>query len=570
MKRRSQILVIVLVFLFLIAAALVSLVWMEFGRPPDIRAHAVLDISLQGEIQERLYPGWIDMLFSTGPRFSMFDLWTALRKAGVDPRIEAVVLRIGPLTCDWGKINELRDLLLDYRRSGGKAYAYIEEALDFDKEYFLATACDRIFLHPEGSLIVNGIGGPVPFFKQALEKLGVEIEVEHWEEYKTAYHMFLHDHLTPAHREMLESIYGGLFDRYAEGVAEARGISPDEFRALVNRGFLSGEEAETAKLVDGRLYEDQLQQVLRENHPRAKPVTLSRYLRVPVSRLGLNRGRKIALIYGSGPIITGEGYDSYMGSRTFVRFLREARQDPAIAAIVFRVDSPGGSVVASDDIWREVCLAKREKPVVVSMSDMAGSGGYQVAMAAHKIVAQPQTLTGSIGVIFAKFNFRDLYRKLGVTSDPVRFGQRADMLSSFRASTPDERDLLRGQIRSAYHRFVAKAAENRLLDESEVLESAKGRVWTGEQALERGLIDELGGLSRALEIAKQLAGIPEGSPVRLVLKPKPASLWNAFFTPRLPQIKADLPPGLTRVIHVLRILGPQQPWALMPFWLPTD
>lgn len=572
MKRRTYVLIIFLIFFVLIAAALASLMFMEFGREPTVRAHTRLDIRLQGEIRELIFPDWTTIFFSTGPSLAMHDLWMNLQKARTDRRIEAVVLRLGPMGCDWGKVNELRDLILDFRRSGKKAYAYIEEALEFDKEYYLATACDRIVLHPEGSLIINGIGGHMLFLKQALDKLGIQAEVEHEEEYKTAYHMFLHDRLTPAQREMMESVYGNMFDRYVAEVAEARGKTTEEIRDLIDKGFFSAEEAAASDLVDDLLYEDQLAEMLERAHGRLNPITHQRYLRTPADSTGLTRGRKIVLIYGMGPILTGEGYTQYMGSHSVARMIRNARRDSSVAAIVFRVDSPGGSVVASDTIWREINLAKREKPVVVSMSDMAGSGGYQVAMAAHKIVAQPQTITGSIGVIFAKFNFAALYEKLGVTSEAIRYGDHSDMFTTFRPLTSEERGLLHRQILDTYQRFVTKVAEGRRMEEDEVMRIAKGRIWTGEQALELGLIDELGGLTRAVELAKELAGIPDRDPVRLIVRPKPPSFWDVLFAPKLPQIKAGihLPPRLQGILQTLRVLEPQQPWALMPFWLDFD
>jgi len=571
MKRSTYVLIIILIFIVLIAAAAASLVFMEFGREPAVRSHSRLEIRLQGEINELVYPDWTSLFFGAGPRLSMHELWMNLRKARADRRIDTVVLRLGPMICDWGKINELRDLVSDLRSGGKKVYAYIEEALEFDKEYFLATACDRIVLHPEGFLIINGIGGSTPFLQQTLDKLGIEAEVEHEEEYKTAYHMFLHDGFTPEHREMMESLYGSLFDRYVEGVAETRGKSREEIAELIDKGFFSAEEARKAGLIDDVLYEDQLQDMLKREHGNLTRISHSRYLRTaPPASLGLNRGRKIALIYGMGPILTGEGFISFMGSGSTARMIREARKDASISAIVFRVDSPGGSVVASDTIWREINLAKKEKPVVVSMSDMAGSGGYQVAMAAHKIVAQPQTLTGSIGVIFAKFNFSGLYEKLGIKSETVRRGKHADMFSSFRSLTSEERELLHRNILDTYRRFVAKAAEGRNMPEEEILRVAGGRVWTGEQARELGLIDELGGLSRAIELARELAGIPERDPIRLVVRPRAPSFWDTLFAPKLPQLRADLPPRLRSILQTLRILEPQQPWALMPFWLNTD
>jgi len=226
--------------------------------------------------------------------------------------------------------------------------------------------------------------------------------------------------------------------------------------------------------------------------------------------------------------------------------------------------------VASDSIWREVALAKKEKPFVVSMSDMAGSGGYQVAMAAHRIVAQPKTLTGSIGVIFAKINLRQLYAKLGITAEKIQYGERADMFSTFRQATSEERLLLKQEILKTYDNFITKAAEGRRMSKEEIDRIGKGRVWTGAQALELGLVDELGGLSRAIAIAKELAGIADQDPVRLEVWPRKISFWDMAWGKRAVSLDAGLPPRVKKLLSTLSLLDRNVPWALMPFWLPTN
>lgn len=570
MKKGKYILIIFLIFSILIVVTIASFFYSQFGKPPTVKSHSYLEISLGGEIVEKSTPDIISTVLMMKPALAMFDIWRNFEKAKVDRRIDIVVLRLSNLICDWGKVNEIRDMILETRKSGKKVYAYINEALEFDREYYLATACDKIILHPEGILIINGIGGHIPFVKKALDKLGVEAEVEHVEEYKTAYHMFIEEKLTPAHREMLQSLYQSLFDHYVATAAAARDLSVDEFKQLLDHGFFQGEKAREKGLVDELLYEDEFQELLRKGKPKMHRISHEQYLRTSSSSLGLNRGRKIALIYGMGPIITGEGFFQMMGSRTVARWIRNARLDKSIAAIVFRVDSPGGSVVASDTIWREVTLAKKEKPFVVSMSDMAGSGGYQVSMAAHRIIAQPQTLTGSIGVIFAKFNLTELYAKLGITTESIKFGQKADMFSTFRRATPAEKKLIKDEILYTYKRFVSKVAAGRKMETSEVDKIGKGRVWTGSQAKELGLVDELGGLNQAVAAAKELAGIPAEEPVRFVVLPRKISLFNMLFARRTSQLKFDIAPELGKILGVFKLLEKEAPWALMPFWLQTE
>jgi protease-4 len=570
MRKGTYVLIILMVFFILLSLTVASFFYFQFSKAPAVKSQSFLELRLLGEIQEKAGPDIMSLLYLRPEALSMYDIWTNLRKAKVDSRITAVVLRMGNLVCDWAKVNEIRDLVLDFRASGKKAYAYIEEAIEFDKEYYLATACDKIVLHPQGFLIINGIGGHIPFVKQALDKLGVEAEVEHVEEYKTAYHMFTHDKLTPAHREMLDSIYASLYDQYVRKVAEARGKSEEDVKELLDHGFFQGESAKEAGLVDALLYEDQFMELIMGDRKKINRVSHQQYLRISPRSLGLDRGRKIALIYGMGPIISGTGMYGMMGSETISRWIRRARRDKSIAAIVFRIDSPGGSAVASDSIWREVVLAKQEKPVIISMSDMAGSGGYQVAMAAHRIVAHPQTLTGSIGVIFAKINLRRLYAKLGITAEKVQYGERADMFSSFRKATPEERDLLKQEILKTYDHFITKAAEGRKMTKEEIDRIGKGRVWTGAQALELGLVDEMGGLSRAVAIAKELAGIPDRDQVRFDVWPKKISFWDMVWGRRAVRLDVELSPRMKKILSTLSLLDRNVPWALMPFWLPTD
>jgi protease-4 len=509
-------------------------------------------------------------MFGQAPSLSLHDIWMNIKKAKVDNRVKILVLRLGYIQCGWAKVNEIRESILDFRKSGKKVYAYIDESAEFDKQYYLATACDRIILQPLGMFIINGIGGYVPFFKKSLDKLGIEAEIEHVEEYKTAYNMFTEEGFTPAHKRMLKSLYGSLYSHYIKALAEAREKSEEEIKALIDHGFFQGDKALEAGLVDDLLFEDEFEDLLKEKGKKLSKITHRQYLKIDPSSLGLNKGKKIALIYGMGLIHTGEGFYQSMGSSTTARWIRKARKDKSIAAVVFRVDSGGGSAVASDVIWREVALAKKEKPFVVSMSDLAASGGYWISMSAHKIVAQPQTLTGSIGVISGKFNLVKLYEKLGITAEKITFGKRADLFSSYKKLTREERNFLKKEILWMYDKFLIKVAEGRNLSKEEVDKIARGRVWTGSQAKERGLIDELGGLSRALELAKELAGIPIDEEVRLVVRPKKISFFDTFFGRRLVEINLGLDPRLEKMLSAFMLLNKEKILAIMPFWFAPE
>jgi protease-4 len=564
MKKRSYILIIFLIFFVLITASIISFLYFEFSKPPAVKANSYLEINLKGGLQEKSSGESITTLFLGGPPLTLYEIWTNFQKAKVDRRIKCIVLRLGHLQCDWGKISELRDMILDFRQSGKKVYAYIDEALDFDKEYYLATACDRIVFYPLGSLIINGIGGHLPFVKKALDKLGVEAEFEHVEQYKTASSMFTEEGFTAAHKEMMESIYGDIFSTYIQETARARGMSEDELKGLIDKGYFQGEQAKENGLVDALLYEDEFEALLAEEHSNIRKIRHEQYLKIKSSALGLNRGKKIALIYGMGPILTGESTGQTIGSTTLARWIKRARTDRSIAAIVLRIDSPGGSAIASDIIWREVSLAKKAKPFVVSMSDVAGSGGYWIAMAAHKIVAQPQTLTGSIGVIGGKFNMEKLYEKIGLTSEKLIYGERADMFSTFRGLTLEERGLLKKEMLWIYDKFIDKVALGRKMTKEEVDNLGKGRVWTGTQAKENGLVDEIGGLSKALELAKELSGIPASEEVKFVVWPKKVSFWNALMGRRTAKIELNISPRAEKIIETFRLIEKDRIWAIMP------
>lgn len=569
MKKGKYVLIIFLIFFFLIIITAVSFIYYEFGRPPTVKARSYLELNLSGEILERVTPNFLMKLSGREP-LSMHNIWMNIKKAKKDDRIQCLLLRIHYLQCHWAKINELRDAVLDFRKSGKKVYAYIQEAPDFDKEYFLATACDQVIIHPLGWLVVNGIGGHFPFLKNALEKIGIEAEVEHVEEYKTAYNIFTEEGFTKAHKEMVESLYSDIYDYYVKSLAEARGKSEEDIKDMIDTGFYLGEKALEAGLVDKVFFEDELENILQENGKKLHKITHRQYLRIKPSSLGLNKGKKIALIYGMGPIHGGESAYQTIGSSTVARWIRKMRKDKSIKGVIFRVDSPGGSALASDIIWREVVLTKKVKPVVVSMSDVAGSGGYWVSMAANKIIAQPQTLTGSIGVLGGKFNMARLYEKLGITSERLTYGEKADIFSTFRSMTQEERDLFKKEILWVYDRFLAKVAEGRNMSKEEVDRIGKGRVWTGRQAKELGLVDEIGGLSKAVSMTKSLAGIPAEEEVKLVVWPRKISFLATLFGRG--RIQTDIPFGskFKEFIQVLRSLEKDKVWAIMPFWFDLE
>jgi protease-4 len=565
MNKKKIIWLIVFLFLFIIFSGTLSFLYLELKRPVFLPEKAYLELKLSGQVVDKALPEPFGAILFGSQVISLHDLWLNLKKARNDDRIRCLLIRLGPLSCDWGKVNELREFIKDFRTSGKKVYFYLEELPDADREYYLASAGDKIFLHPLGWLGLNGVGGYIPFLKNALKKIGFKFEVEHVEEYKTAYNIFTEEGFTPAHREMMLSLNENIFKNYVSTVAASRGFSENDFLQLLNQGLFQGKQAREKGLVDEVLFPDELADFLKEDGQKLARVSYKAYSRVAEKKKGPYRGRKIAIIYAQGPIVTGEGFSGFIGSDTFSRWLQEARRDSRIKAILLRVDSPGGSAVGSDLIWREIVLTRKEKPVVVSMSDVAGSGGYWISMAATKIVAHPQTLTGSIGVLAAKLDLSEFYRQVGITAERLVFGDHADMYSTFRPLTKEERELLKEQIRWTYDQFLLKAAEGRGKNQEEIDKIGRGRVWTGQQAREIGLVDELGGLSRALETARQLAGIPAEEQIKLEIWPKKISLFALLFRRSEESSSFSLyrPKPL---ISSWQALLEEKLLALMPFW----
>ena len=570
MKKSTYVILIVLFFLALGAIGTFFVIIEDIGgRPVEVPARGYLDIPLGGAIPEVAAPESLATVLIGRRPVTMHDLWENLRKAKVDDRIQEVVLRLGLLECDWAKANEIREAILDFRRSSKRVYALIDEAPDFDLEYFIATACDRIILQPLGWLGINGIGGYAPFLKGFFDKVGIQAQFEHIAEFKTAANMFTEKGFTAAHREETESLYGDIFDQYVAIAAKARGKSPDEFRALLDKGSFQGERAKAAGLVDDCLYEDEVQDLLRrEAGGSMAPVPFDAYTRVSPSSVGLETGpHTVALIYATGMIVSGESLPELMGGSTVAAWVRSARTDPLVQAIVLRIDSPGGSSVGSDVIWREVALARKAKPVIVSMSDVAGSGGYWIALPATKIVAQPQTLTGSIGVLAGKFSISGLMAKLGVTADKVAFGAHADEYSMFRPFTEDELKALQDDLMWTYIQFLNRTAEGRGLTRADVDAVGKGRVWTGRQAKDRKLIDELGGLTMAIGLAKKEAKISAEEEVRLDVWPRRRTFWQALFSGQGIGLDTGSAGVREKLLEASRLMQQTKVWAIMPFWV---
>lgn len=455
----------------------------------------------------------------------MADVLSGLKRARSDSRVKALIVKIGSNPLGLAMVQELRQAIAQFRASGKLTVAFSETFGEFGNgtiPYYLASAFERVYLQPSGDVGLTGVAIEQRFLKGALGKLGVDYEMGQRHEYKTAANTFTQDHMTEPHRESIGRIAESVTEQVVAGVAEGRRLDQAKVRELIDRGPFIGAEAVEAGLVDRLAYRDEVyDEVKQAAGADSHLLFISRYAKgAAVRKLPHPGADGVALVHGTGMIRMGRsgrsplGGGGAMGSDTISAAIRSARRDEHVKAVVFRVDSPGGSYVASDTVWREIVLTRKVKPVIVSMGDLAASGGYFVSMAADVIVAQPGTLTGSIGVFAGKPVLSELMAKIGVNTEMVAEGANAGMFSTNTAFSPEQWERINAWLDRIYDDFVGKVAEGRKLTRERAHDLARGRVWTGADAREGGLVDELGGLEDALAIARKRAGLSEDAVVR--------------------------------------------------------
>ncbi len=581
--RRGVGLVIVLV----LVAGIVSVgglltIWWAVGREPSVPSRATLVLRIDGDPVEGGADDGLRQYLPVQRQVSVRTLVDNIRKARIDARIAALVVRPANFQSPFlAKIQELRDAIADFRRSGKPAVAYLEDG--GQSEYYLATACDRIYLAPSATLDLKGMASYELFLRGTLDLIGAYPDLMHIGAYKTAMNQLTEKTFTPAHREMAESLNADTFDQLVTAVADGRRKSPADVEALLDDGPFLPEDALRAGLIDDVAYEDQVAEKGKLPTGKDRRIELDDYARVSPSSFGLGRGPRVAVIYASGTIVSGRsGYDPVngpvLGSETLIDYIRKVRDEPDIRAVVLRIDSPGGSAVASDAIWRELGLMRDAKPgkaFVVSMSDLAASGGYYLAMAAPEIVAEPGTLTGSIGIFGGKIVTGGTFAKLGVHIEGVSRGKNADMNSPVRPYTPAERAKIGEQLQAFYDQFVERVAASRRMTPERIDAIAQGRVWTGHQARQHGLVDTIGGLEKAIALAKQRAHIKDEG-VELVIFPPRRSVYDLLMgqwggSEEARRLAAVIGRGGQAALGVatapLTLFHAGEPLALLPFGL---
>lgn len=533
--------VVLLIFAVLSVLTLIFLAGaMGDGGGGRVSGKTLLEIDFESAIVEYLPPDPIgQVLLEETPQLR--DLVEALHRGAEDDRVVGLVARIGGGNLGFAQLQEVRQAVIDFRASGKPAVVFSEtfgEMAPGNGGYYLATAFDEIYLQPSGDVNLTGLLLESQFLSGTLEKLGLEPRMDHRHEYKNALNSYTERSFTPAHEEAMQDLLESIFGQMVSDISSARGLEPEALKDLIDGAPFYGQEAVDAGLVDGLLYRDEALARLREHvgdgGANAKLLYAHKYL----AKVGRphDSGPGVALIYGVGGIQRGPSQYSpmtggmVMGSETVAAAFRAAIDDEDIQAILFRIDCNGGSYVASDTVWRETVRAREAgKPVIVSFGNVAASGGYFVALEADKIVAQPGTITGSIGVLGGKMVTIEMWDKLGISWDEVHSSENAEFYAGNYDYSDAEWARFQAWLDRVYEDFTQKVAEGRNLPIETVREIAKGRVWTGEAALENGLVDALGGYDVALDLVRESIELEAGAGVDLQVFPRPQNPWEGIF-----------------------------------------
>lgn len=518
--------------LFFIMLGSLSIMISSGNKPMTVSDNSVLVLKAGVPIPDRTDPNpfaGFDILSSSITQApGLNDILRNLDKASDDPKIKGILIESGFLSSGWATTEEVRDALLRFREKSGKfIIAYSDYVLE-QQGYYLSTAADKIYINPSSMVDFKGLSGEIMFYKKALAKIGVEVQVTRHGKFKGAVEPYILDKMSDENREQIKEYVGSIWNHAVKMISVSRGIPEDKLNHLADN--LSGNLASSAlesKLVDGLLYRDQLNDTLKSRSGIGKDakinfISMSSYSKVPDMRKISYSRNHIAVIFASGSIVMGKGKDNNIGGNRFADVIREVRLDTSVKAIVLRVNSPGGNAIAADIIWREVKLAAESKPVVISMGNLAASGGYYISAPGTKVYSDPTTISGSIGVFGLIPNAGKLLEdKLGISTETVQTNANSDFPSVYRPMNTYEKATMQASVENIYADFVNKVAEGRKMRNSAVDSIGQGRVWSGEDAQRIGLIDEIGGLRSAVKGAAELAGISSYSIRELPLAEDP-------------------------------------------------
>lgn len=555
------------VFLFVVIVAITA-----WSMGPKVKDNSALILSLSGPLPEEGPQDWRTKLL-VGEVLTTRGVLRALEKAQTDDRIRALIVNSTFASMGPGKAQEIRSAIKTFAKQSKKpVYGFLEDGGTID--YYICSAAPKVYLPPQSDtwFTLIGLRAEMPFYKGTLDKIGVEAQMGHVGKYKSGSESYTRDSMSDSDRQQTNELLDSLFQRMTQDIAQDRKLKPETVRELVDQSPLLTRDLKSKGLVDDLIYRDQLEAMIKKqlSLEELHSVSVLEYQKPSFSDLFDEKPDKIAIIYATGTIIPGESYrgfgEEFLGSGTVSESFKHARQDSSVKAIVFRVDSPGGSPSASDAIWREVQVTAKQKPVVVSMADVAASGGYYVAMAGTKILAHPSTITGSIGVYGGKFYLKGLYDKIGLKKEVIKRGEHADLFSDYVPFEEEEWAIIEKHMSETYNTFTRKAAEGRRRTQQQIHQIAQGRVWSGDQAQSLGLIDRVGGLLDAVQEAKNLAKLEDFS--FAIYPSNRAGDFTGMISEKMWQL--PLNSEIQRLVTMVKVIEKEPVLLWMPYQILTD
>ncbi|TRX49211.1 signal peptide peptidase SppA [Fulvivirga sp. M361] len=526
LKNMLSALTALIIFSGLVLVVVVGIVGVISSEEPvTLESNSILHLKLNRQVGELEKQSPLEGIFpAIAENIGLKELKEAILNAKEDDKIKGIFLETPFMMSGIAIIEEIRDALIEFKDSGKFVISYSE--FYTEGAYYLASVSDKVYIHPEGELELNGLAANVTFFKGMLDKLEVEPQVFRVGDFKSAVEPFLRTDMSPENRLQLESILNSINDHVLSNIAESRGMELEQVKNISNKMLIrNAQDAKRVNIIDDTYYLDQVYNELKqltglEKEDELEIINYDKYKKTFSSYV--NSKNVVAVIVASGDIISGKGDDNTVGSDKFAKEIRKARENDKVKAIVMRINSPGGSFIASDVMWREIKLAAQEKPVIASMSDVAASGGYYLAMACDTILAQPNTITGSIGIFSVIFNAQGfLNNKLGITTEEVATGEISTLYTMSKPLSEEQQRIIQKNTDEGYETFISKAAEGRRMSPDAIKVIASGRVWTGEQALNNGLVDILGGIDDAITLAAEKSGVNEDYKVKYYPRQKP-------------------------------------------------